>query len=34
MNCNSFQRLTKDTVRNRKKVSPTLKEEITEMTLL
>ena len=28
MNCNSFQQLTKDTVRNRKKVSPNLKEEI------
>ena len=28
MNCNSFQQLTKDTVRNRKKVSSTLKEEI------
>ena len=28
MNCNSFQQLTKDTVRNRKKVSLTLKEEI------
>ena len=29
MNCNSFQQLTKDTVRNRKKVSSTLKEEIS-----
>ena len=28
MNCNSFQQVTKDTVRNRKKVSSTLKEEI------
>ena len=28
MNCNSFQQLTKDTVRNRKKVSSTLNEEI------
>ena len=28
MNCNSFQQLAKDTVRNRKKVSSTLKEEI------
>ena len=28
MNCNYFQQLTKDTVRNRKKVSSTLKEEI------
>ena len=28
MNCNSFQQLTKDSVRNRKKVSSTLKEEI------
>ena len=28
MNCNSFQQLIKDTVRNRKKVSPNLKEEI------
>ena len=28
MNCNSFQQLTKDTVRNRKKVSSTLKEKI------
>ena len=28
MNCNSFQQLTKDTVRNRKKVSSTFKEEI------
>ena len=28
MNCNSFQQLTKDTVRNRKKVSSTLREEI------
>ena len=29
MNCNSFQQLAKDTVRNRKKVSSTLKEEIS-----
>ena len=29
MNCNSFQQLTKDTVRNRKKVSSTLKEEVS-----
>ena len=28
MNCNSFQQLTKDTVRNRRKVSSSLKEEI------
>ena len=28
MNCNSFQHLTKDTVRNRKKVSSTLQEQI------
>ena len=28
INCNSFQQLTKDTVRNREKVSSTLKEEI------
>ena len=27
MNCNSFQQLTKDTVRNRKKVLSPLKEE-------
>ena len=28
MNCNSFHQLTKDTVRNRKKVPSTLNEEI------
>ena len=28
MNCDSFQQLTKDTFRNPKKVSPTLKEQI------